>query len=313
MAGALVGLTVAKNEADIIEAMVRHNLGFLDGLHIIDNDSADATPDILEALAIEFSGRLTWEIDRRTGHLQTAFVNAALGPLLARTGATQIVLLDADEFVRADPAVFREMLLAVRLPVLLPWVTYVPTANDDASVLNPSERITHRRRRERQQFYKVTVPAHLVGKVRVMPGNHRLRGAGEDAAIKPEGLSLAHFPVRSVEQLTSKVLIGAWNMRLRAKRGPNEGYHWHELAARVLAGQALTEADLQIVAMGYSARKATGIRPDPLAPCGTVALKYTPDGKANLMRNLAAFTESCVRLIESTSGRGIPTESSGQG
>ena len=298
MGEALVGLTVAKNEADIIEAMVRHNLGYLDQLHLIDNDSADATPDILAALATEFPDRLTWETDRRTGHLQTAIINAALGPLLARTGAEQIVLLDADEFLRADPAVFRETLMAARKPVLLPWVTFVPTATDDAGVLNPSERITHRRHRERPQYHKVTVPSHLVGKVQVMPGNHSLKDTGQDEAIKLEGLSLAHFPVRSVEQLTSKVLIGAWNMRLRASRGRGEGKQWHDLAARVLAGQALTEEDLQIVAMGYSARKVTDILPDPLVPRGTITLKYTPDGRANLLRNLAAFTESCVRLLE---------------
>lgn len=312
MAEELAGLAVVKNEADIIEAMVRHNFGFLDRLHIVDNDSADATPDILTALATEFPDRLTWETDRRTGHMQTAIVNATLAPLLARTGAEQIVLLDADEFLRADPAVFRETLLATRRPVLLPWVTYVPTAGDDASVLNPSERITHRRRRERQQFYKVTVPAHLVGKARVMPGNHSLRRANEDKATEIPGLTLAHFPVRSTEQLTSKVLIGAWNMRLRAKWGQKEAGHWQTLAERVLAGAILTDDDLQAVAMGYSSRHSSGIQSDPLVPPGTTPLKYTPDGKANLFRNLAAFTESCVQLLENVRGRGSPTESSGQ-
>jgi hypothetical protein len=53
----IVGLCIAKNEADIIEAMVRHNLGFLDQLHVVDNDSADATPGILAALEGEFGGR----------------------------------------------------------------------------------------------------------------------------------------------------------------------------------------------------------------------------------------------------------------
>ena len=295
----IVGLCVAKNESDIIEAMVRHNLCYLDALHVVDNDSADSTQDILAALSEEFPDRLTWESDPRTGHLQTAIMNAALGPLLTRTAAAQIVLLDADEFLRADPVVFREGLLAAGRPVLLPWVTYVPTKDDDASVLNPIERIAHRRSRERPQFHKTTVPTHLVGKVRIMSGNHSLRGAGEDVAITVDGLSLAHFPVRSAEQLTSKVLIGAWNMRLRAKRGLSEGYHWHALASKVLAGGALTEDDLQAVAMGYSARRSSGILPDPLAIRGDVALKYTPDGKANLLRNLAAFTERCVQLLES--------------
>lgn len=312
MAEELAGLAVVKNEGDIIEAMVRHNLRFVDRLHIIDNDSADATPDILAALADEFSGRLTWEIDRQTGHMQTAIVNAALGPLLTRTGAKQIVLFDADEFLRADVTVFRETLLVERRPLLLPWVTYVPTSGDDTTVLNPSERITNRRCLENQPFYKVTIPAHLVGRVRVTAGNHSLRRAGDSVAIAVEGLSLAHFPVRSAEQLTSKVLIGTWNMRLRGSRRGREGSHWHKLAARVLAGHVIDDNDVQEIATGYSSLSPSGIQPDPLAAVGTTALKYTPDGKANLLRNLAAFTESCVRLLENAKEQGNPTESSGQ-
>ncbi len=298
MSSQIVGLCVAKNESDIIEAMVRHNLGYLDALHVVDNDSADATPDILSALAAEFPGRLTWEIDRRLGHVQTAIVNACLVPLMASTDAAQIVLLDADEFLRADRAVFREALEAQRAPVLLPWVGYVPTASDNRSLINPVERITHRRRKEKPQLVKSTVPGHLVGKARIAPGNHALKGEGAEPAVQIEGLTLAHFPVRSAEQLTSKILIGAWNMRLRTRRARNEGYHWHSLAERLMAGEVLTDADLQSVALTYAAHKEARLVLDPLVPEGTAPLRYTPDGAIMLIRNLAAFTESCVRRLE---------------
>ena len=121
MAGAscISGLCVAKNEADIIEAMVRHNLGYLDTLHVVDHDSADATPLILSALAAEFPDRLTWESDTTRGHVQTALINARVRPLLAETGAAQLVLLDADEFIRAEPKLFRDSLLASETPILL--------------------------------------------------------------------------------------------------------------------------------------------------------------------------------------------------
>jgi len=36
-----------RNEADIVEAFVRHNLVLLDGIAIVDHASVDATPDIL--------------------------------------------------------------------------------------------------------------------------------------------------------------------------------------------------------------------------------------------------------------------------
>jgi hypothetical protein len=46
----LLGAAHVRNEADIVEAFVRHNLVLLDGIAIVDHASVDATPDILRAL-----------------------------------------------------------------------------------------------------------------------------------------------------------------------------------------------------------------------------------------------------------------------
>ena len=293
----IIGLCIAKNEADIIEAMVRHNLGFLDHLHVVDNDSADVTPAILEALRQEFDGRLTWSVDPRKGHGQQAITNEVLPVLAKQHDAAQIVLLDADEFVRADAAMFRATLLAVDQPVQLPWLTYVPTPHDNPDERNPLARITYRRRREVPQYSKITVPRALVGKVEVGAGNHSLvaekRIKGEIVA----GLSIAHMPVRSREQLISKVLIGSWNMRMREARHQNEAFHWHVLADRIVAGDPITNADVHAVALTYAADVAVRLFQDPLIAPGAVSLRYTPDNAAFLERNLIAFAESCVRQM----------------
>ena len=39
----LAGITIARNECDIVEAFVRHNEAVLDRLYILDNDSSDGT------------------------------------------------------------------------------------------------------------------------------------------------------------------------------------------------------------------------------------------------------------------------------
>ena len=174
----IVGLCVAKNEADIVEAMVRHNLGFLDHLHVVDNDSADATPDILAALQQEIGGRLAWSSDMRVGHGQQAITNEMLPDLAGRVDAAQVVLLDADEFIRAEPAHFRATLLASDMPVQLEWISYVPGPGDNAAERNPVARITHRRRREVLKLGKITVPRLLIGKAEVGAGNHSLIAGG---------------------------------------------------------------------------------------------------------------------------------------
>jgi len=300
VARSIAGLCLAKNEADIIEAMVRHNLGYLDRLHVVDHDSADATPKILAALAAEFPGRLTWESDAIRGYVQAAITNARLRPLLAETGAAQVVVVDADEFIRAEPQHFRDSLLASEVPVLLPWVTYVPTGADDRAEPNPVARIIHRREKERPQVVKSTVPAGIGRRARISQGNHTVSGFSGGPAVQIDGLSLAHFPVRSCEQLTSKVLIGVWNIRLRGQLGRSEALQWQKLYDQIMEGDALTEADLQEVAVNYAARRSVGLIADPLPGASGVTLKYTPDSATNLIRNLAAFTEGCVRRLEET-------------
>jgi hypothetical protein len=303
VSGTIAGLCVAKNEADIIEAMARHNLGFLDFLHVVDNDSADATPAILAALAEEFQGRLTWDVDRRTGHLQTTIINAGLVPLVAATGAAQVVLLDADEFIRADRQTFRDGLLASTGSILLPWVTYVPTDEDDPAEPNPIVRIRHRRKHERPQVFKATVPGALADQARVRPGNHAVKGLGAGPASQLDGVSLAHFPVRSREQLTSKVLVGVWNMRLRGRVSSGEAYHWRHLFERIMSGEALTDKDVQDVANRYTARRGSSLLIDALNTQQPTTLSYTPERGENLLRNLAAFTERCVQMLEARPSR----------
>ena len=291
----IAGLCIAKNEADIIEAMVRHNLGFLDHLHVVDNDSADATPGILAALQAEFTGRLSWSVDRRAGHGQQAMTNEILPGLALRTDAAQVVLLDADEFIRAERALFRETLLATDMPVQMEWMSFVPTPGDDAGERNPVARITHRRKREVLKQGKITVPRGLVGHAQVGAGNHSLIAGARVPFLSDRELKLAHYPVRSREQLISKVLIGSWNLRLRGGPVKTEASHWRALAERILAGDAITDADVHTVALRWGVDVAVRVVVDPLMPPGAMELRYTPDNAALLERNLIAFAESCVK------------------
>ena len=294
----IVGLCIAKNEADIIEAMVRHNLGFLDHLHVVDNDSGDATPEILALLHAELGGRLSWSVDRRVGHGQQAMTNEVLPELAARTDAAQVVLLDSDEFIRAEPAFFRETLLTSNMPVQIEWINYVPTPDDDPNEPNPIARITHRRKREVLKQGKITMPRGLVGHAQVGAGNHSLIARARVQFLSDRRLKLAHFPVRSREQLMSKVLIGSWNIRLRDGPIKAEASHWLSLAGRIMAGDPITDAQVYETAIMYNVKQAVRVILDPLAAPGTMKLRYTPQNTALLQRNLIAFAESCVQRIE---------------
>jgi len=304
----IIGLCVAKNEADIIEAMVRHNLSFLDRLHMVDNDSSDGTLGIVQLLASEFPSRLTWSTDERPGHMQKVILNELLTDIASGEDIAHVVLLDADEFIRAPRDAFRSGLFAADAPVLLPWVTYVPTRFDDSSEPNPALRIGRRRRRERPQHFKVTVPGRLIGRVQVKAGSRYLKGPDVPDSVVLAEASLAHFPVRSPEQLMSKVLIGSWSVRARGPLKGKEAYHWHALAERILSGDLIREAELHAIALTYAADKEVGLVRDPLPSVADGRLRYTRPGSELLIRNLIAFAEICVQWREANHPAGPPPD-----
>ena len=128
----LLGAAHVRNEADIVEAFVRHNLVLLDGIAIVDHASVDATPDILRALKDEglpiFLAR-----DESPTYDQQAMQNRLVRHLFSTTEAAWVFPIDADEFLRAPS---RDALRGTprrlgHVPdVALEWATHVPDFDD---------------------------------------------------------------------------------------------------------------------------------------------------------------------------------------
>jgi hypothetical protein len=107
MGRCMIGVGVVKNEADIIEANLRHNLRFLDRIIFFDHDSCDATRRILDALAAE--GLPITLLARRSdraefGFWQGEFMSALAKLAFEQHGADHVFLIDADEFIDAPVA-----------------------------------------------------------------------------------------------------------------------------------------------------------------------------------------------------------------
>ena len=96
----LAAVAMLRNEADIVESFVRHNLRFVDRMYLIDHDSVDATPAIIAALETEGlplqSGK-----DPAAGFRQADRLTQLARHVLAKDGADFVFVLDADEFIRA--------------------------------------------------------------------------------------------------------------------------------------------------------------------------------------------------------------------
>jgi SAM-dependent methyltransferase len=254
-----LGIAMVKNEADIIEAFVRHNLGFMDALVIADNDSVDGTREILVQLRQEGLPIILFD-DPIVAHFQAEKVTALYRRIVPEFKARFVFLLDADEFIVAPS---REMLYR-QLRAMQPgvqaqyyWRTYIPAPTSNApDTSDPLRDIMHRRANEEPWPKSIIVrdPA-LDTKLKVEQGSHGVICAGKPLpAVELRDVVLAHFPVRSIDQATSKALVG-WITNLeRNRRRPNPdlGFHKKMMYNRIVHGPGITPEDLTHEAFIYA-------------------------------------------------------------
>jgi hypothetical protein len=254
----LIGVAMVRNEADIVEAFVRHNLGVLDHLVVVDHASSDATGEILRRLRDE-GLPLTLGLDRSIEFHQGRVLTAAMKRALAEHDADHGFALDADEFVVTPSRAALEAELA-RVPRdgvgYLRWKLYVPRGGAE-SAAHPFERLPLRVDDPRVTMAKVVVGRDLASRPDrwIDSGNHWVFDVVPGAPQRVvEGVTLAaalaHLPFRSVAQTTQKVVLGHFAHRLEFGSGDataHVNWHWRHVYAQVLA-RGLETSDLALLA-----------------------------------------------------------------
>lgn len=197
----------ARNEADILEAHVRHHLQWATSCSYVLHRPRDNSVAILQQLQDE-GLPVDFRVDERLFHEQATVMNALMQQAV-QDGADWILPLDADEFLRGD--VSAELMdAALDCPLQVEWKTYVPLAGHSVSDVNILKRIIYRRASERPPWHKMLVPRALAAVSTLTLGNHGVCGSdGIIKKAKQSALSLAHFPVRSSNQIRKKI-FGAW-------------------------------------------------------------------------------------------------------
>jgi hypothetical protein len=304
----LFGVTMVRNEADVIEAFVRHNLTVLDGLAIVDHGSIDGTPGILAKLQSE-GLRLRVERDTDPVYRQSDVMTALTRQALARDAADFVFALDADEFLKVESRVDLERALAEVPPgmhAVMHWLTYVPGAFDgDGGAFGPGH-LWWRLKNERQSLLKVIASRALIerpGDVVAM-GNHSILNPAAPntlphARLHRDVAALAHCPVRSRTQLEGKIIVG-YLAHLAAQPGDRRlARRWRELYRELRAGATLTDERLREIASNY------GLPPKNWRPVAEIELvedpvtlsaeqRYPTDAACDPLRLLLRFTEALV-------------------
>jgi hypothetical protein len=315
----LWGVAMVRNEADIIEAFVRHNLTALDGLTVIDHRSTDETPRILEALRAEGLS-LVIASERRVGYCQDEVMTDAVRAALTATGADFVFALDADEFVRVHVRELLERVLGglpPRMHAALRWQTFVPDFVAPAGDLVAIARHAKRLETERHGAFKVIVARHFLDTpdAFIVEGNHSVlprRGmpkgtTAPQAAISAEVAALAHLPIRSRQQFVAKVAI-MWLARMAT------GYTYSADLQIVAAynairnGERLTDEFLLDQAVNWTVTSGRRLPADQVSLVhdpfiAPIALRYTPSSASDPLTHVLGAAEEMASELKRLAAR----------
>ncbi len=227
----LVAVSVVKNEADIIEAFVRHTHAWVDHHLIFDHESTDGTREILGSLQSE-GLPLTLFQDDSFGNLQQLRSNYLTRLAAQAYNADWILLLDADEIlVGPDRGALEDSLRHAGFvqPVSLPLLDYYTTTADDISVFNPILRLRHCRKTA-SSTRKIFIPKELALDPTLVAGkgSHALyRGTAPIADLPlPSAYCLAHLALRSPQHQVLRVVCAELQRISRGRAAAGLDVHY---------------------------------------------------------------------------------------
>jgi len=288
----IVGITLAKNEEDIIEVFVRYNLCHLDALVIADNMSCDQTREILTRLMQENLPIVVID-DPEVQRNQSEKTTHLLQSTARAFQPDWIIPLDTDEFlVPEENQPLGEILGSVPSDhvAIMPWKSYVPTPYDDQNIINPLLRIRHRREVEDPVWYKVAIPSSIFSdkSLIVDTGNHSVHSSvyGRRYPVTPlDRLKLAHYPIRSAEQIVGKAFIGWLANLCDSNRKQGNGFHQEEMFHRFLDNPAPSGEELQQIGLSYSGcNPSCNLTDDPIQISKDIPIVYTWESTSLLLK-----------------------------
>ena len=295
-----LAITSSRNDGDFIEAFIRGNSNYVDKFIIMD-ESTDNTKEILNRLRRE---GFEIEIIKLKGVVsgQKAKTNWMYRKFANPNNFSAVIPLDVDEIIiPKTPADTKENIRLESHASFLEWAPFAPASLGwplaTNNVLRKSFVLSTN---ELGLVKKIFVPKScLIDKGVIELGAHDYRIDGKSGVSEVNTqLALAHFPIRSREQLVSKLAMKVAEVRLRTAKAPGESLHYRELVKMLIRTEFLPQLhDLQSAAANYAnyvdqkSRATLEYETDLsdsffLGALPSVDLRYNDLAKVNLAKNL---------------------------
>ena len=295
-----VGLSMVRNESDVIETFIRHNLTLLDELHIVDHDSSDNTREILTLLKQEglpihiyHYNELEFAPERVLNHMMQHILNND-------ANIDYIFPLDADEFIycpsREKLNTFLTLIPQNRVGMYI-WRGYLPSSTE----YDP-DFICHftDQRKEEILTPKVIIPRAIAETCILTIGSHYMidsdgKEIKSTVFIEPNNqqfyywfierfqaefittndLWLGHYPIRSTIQQIKKVLEKSITMVME-KKGYRDSAWENQLRDLLAHNLDISLDELRLIAYNYRASDEKQIQIACQQPLRStkLALKY---------------------------------------
>ena len=226
----LVMTLLVRDEEDVLRANIEfHRAQGVDFFIITDNKSEDTTPEIIREYEREGIARYILEAD--DDYNQTAWVTR-----MARLAATEhdadwVINNDADEFWwprRGDLKNTFANLASDENIVIAPRHDFIPLADEHDVFFRD---MIYRKKVSLNTLGKPLPPkvAHRAHSDVVIPqGNHWAELPGESKVVE-HIIDIFHFPIRSYEQFTNKIIKGGQAYERNKTSAANVGGTWKKL------------------------------------------------------------------------------------
>lgn len=297
---------MVKNSADIIESFIRCNAIWAERFVLLNNMSTDRTREILESL-IEEGFSIEIIDDNEDSYCQSEKMNKLLRYTIDKYETDYVTVLDDDEILICDNPEKSVNEILEYLPddnlYYAGWKMYIPTEVDDQSDYCIPRKMRFRLDDQLEIIKKIIIPVSIIDEsFKIAQGNHFAFGDRINNHVNIVALRIAHFPIRSAEQLKSKALIGWTNYMLMDNRSISHGTHWKGFYDVVKEGKELTIDAMQLMVLAYySSWEAdkVNIIVDPVElneKC--FKMGYTGPREINSIKNYINHVEKIIKNIK---------------